>query len=246
MVLVSIKTTPNKPPSKITTPHNRNKPNISSQPKIVSSKITPLLVSFQRSVNSCNFYLTHFIHYPSLVLETFHACFPVSVKCYQKNGITSLGSVFINKQFAIIPLRTFKCKKRMFSSSADVHHMPKYPVHLQVPKVVDPLILIGHFLSTSVTRSLRGKQLQFTSHQCMSTFLLSRVRTNIYRISRESIFASTEFSLPSTRFKQLQPRIRSFTKIKDIFETSFQHFCSKWLGIIIPKRPQHNNRADTG
>ena len=37
----------------------------------------------------------------------------------------------------------------------------------------------------------------------VSTFLLSRVRTNIYRISRESIFGSTEFSLPSTRFKQL-------------------------------------------
>lgn len=94
--------------------------------------------------------------------------FPVSVKCYRKKRHNFTRECV--KQFAIIPLRTFKCKKqkkRMFSSSADVHHMPKYPVHLKVPKVVDPLIPIGHFLSTSVTRSLRGKQLQFTSHECL-------------------------------------------------------------------------------
>lgn len=132
MVLVSIKTTPNKPPSKITTPHNRNKPNISSQPKIVSSKITPLL-------RTCLFLaISQFLQFLPYALYTlsilgardFSCVFSGFGQVLPKNGITSLGSVFINKQFAIIPLRTFKCKKRMFSSSADVHHMPKYPVHL--------------------------------------------------------------------------------------------------------------------
>lgn len=120
----------------------------------------------------------------------------------KKNGITSLGSVFINKQFAIIPLRTFKCKKRMFSSSADVTPHAKISGSSLGSKGRRPTNS-NWSLFVDVSHSQLARETAAVYFTSVSTFLLSRVRTNIYRISRESIFASTEFSLPSTRFKQL-------------------------------------------
>ena len=184
-----------------------------------------------------------FIHYPSLVLETFHARFPVSVKCYRKkNGITSQGSVLNSSQsFSVQELLNVRneCFLLLLMPYAKISgsflgSKGRQPTNSNWSLFVD------------VSHSQLARETAAVYFALVSTLLLSRVRMNIYHISRESIFASTEFSMPSTRFKQLQPRIRSFKKIKDIFETSFQHFCSKWPGIIIPKRPQHNNRAVTG